>query len=89
MKRLPRVRVVVAFRAARSRLLRSLTGSIAVHGVLLAAVLIVPATRRSVTPIDDSMVVALAGPIAAAAAPSGGSAPAPKIKQAEAKPPPP
>jgi len=89
MRPLPRVRVVVAFRAARSRLARFLTGSIAVHGVLLAAVLIVPATRRSVTPIDDSMVVALAGPIAVAAAPSGGSAPAPKIKQAEAKPPPP
>ncbi len=76
MKRLPRVRVVVAFRAARSRLARSLTGSITVHGVLLAAVLIVPATRQRPVPIDDSMVVALVGPIAAATPPSGGPAPA-------------
>ncbi len=80
MKRLPRVRIVVAFRAARSRLAKFMTGSFAVHGVVLAAVLIVPATRRSVTPIDDSMVVALVGPIAAAAAPSGASASAPKIQ---------
>ncbi len=80
MKRLPRVRVVVAFRAARSRLTRFVTGSIAVHGVLLAAVLIVPATRQRAAPIDDSMVVSLVGPIAAATAPSGGavSAPAPR-----------
>ena len=91
MKRLPRVRVVVAFRAARSRLARFVTGSIAVHGVLLAAVLIVPATRHRATPIDDSMVVSLVGPIAAATAPSGGSvsAPAPKIKQAPPPPAPP
>ena len=89
MRRLRRVRVVVSFRAARSRLSRFLTGSIAVHGALLAAVLIVPATRRSVTPIDDTMVVALAGPIAVAAAPSGGPASVPKIKQAPVPAPPP
>lgn len=84
MKHLPRVRVVVAFRAARGHLARSLTGSMAVHGVLLAAVLVVPATRKRPVPIDDSMVVALVGPIAAATAPSGGSASAPvqKIKPA-------
>jgi len=83
MRRLPRVRIVVAFRAARSRLSRFMTGSIAVHGVLLAAVLIVPATRRRPTPIDDAMTVALVGPIATSTAPSGASAPAPKL----AKPP--
>ena len=87
MRRLPRLRVVVAFRTARSSLAKCLTGSIAVHGVLLAAVLIVPATRRHPTPIDDSMVVSLVGPIAPAAAPSGGSVSAPRIKPAPAPPP--
>jgi protein TonB len=85
------VRVVVAFRAAGSRLARFMTGSMAVHGMLLAAILIVPATRHRAAPIDDSMVVALVGPIAAAPAPSGGSlsAPAPKVKQAPPPPAPP
>jgi TonB family protein len=67
--RLPRLRVVVSFRVARPRLARSVTGSIAAHGALLAAVLVVPGTRHHVAPIDDTMVVALAGPIATAAAP--------------------
>ncbi len=89
MRRLPRLRVVVAFRTARSSLAKCMTGSIAVHGVLLAAVVIVPATRRHPTPIDDSMVVSLVGPIAPAAAPSGGSVSAPRIKPAPAPPPPP
>jgi len=92
MKALPRVRVVVAFRAARSHLARSMTGSIAVHGFLLAAILIVPATRQRPTPIDDSMTVALVGPIAASSAsvaPRGASAPAPKIAKPPAPTPPP
>jgi len=91
VRRPPRVRVVVAFRAAGSRLTRFVTGSFAVHGVLLAAILVVPATRHRAAPIDDSMVVSLVGPIAAASAPSGGSvaAPAPKLKQPPAPPPPP
>lgn len=76
MKRLPRVRIVVVFRAARGQLARFLTGSVAVHGALLTAVLIVPAARQRPVPIDDSMVVALVGPIPTATAPSGGSAPA-------------
>jgi protein TonB len=84
------VRVVVAFRAAGSRLTRFMTGSMAVHGVLLAAILIVPATRHRAAPIDDSMVVALVGPIAAPS-PIGGSvsAPAPKVKQTPQPPAPP
>jgi TonB family protein len=95
MKSFPRVRVVVAFRAARSRLTRFMTGSMAVHGVLLAAVLIVPATRHRPTPIDDSMTVSLVGPLATSTAPSGASAsapahaPAPKIAKPPAPAPPP
>jgi TonB family protein len=89
MKRRPRLRVVVSFRGFRSRLARSVGGSIAVHGALLAAVLIVPATRRHVTPIDDSMVVALAGPIASAPAPRAAAAAAEEVKPTPAPPPPP
>jgi TonB family protein len=89
MKRRPRLRVVVSFRGIRSRLARSVGGSIAVHGALLAAVLVVPATRRQVTPIDDSMVVALAGPIASAPAPRAAAAAADEVKPAPAPPPPP
>lgn len=70
MTRPRRVRVVIAFRATGSRLVRFVTGSFAVHSVLLAAVLIVPATQKRAVPIEDSMVVALAGPIAAAQAQS-------------------
>ena len=73
MKRPPRVRVVVAFRTVRSRLARFMTGSFAVHGALLAAILVVPATRNRARPIDDSMTVSLVGPIAASSAPSGAS----------------
>ncbi len=76
MKRRQRVRVVVSFRGARSRLARFTTGSIAVHGALLAAIVIVPASRHRVAPIEDSMVVALAGPIAAGPA-ARAAAPAP------------
>jgi protein TonB len=88
MKRRPRFRVVVSFRGIRSRLARSVGGSIAVHGALLAAVLIIPATRRHAAPIDDSMVVALAGPLVSAPA----QAPAPRAAAppaAEVKPAPP
>jgi protein TonB len=86
MRGRPRFRIVVSFRGIRSRLARSVGGSIAVHGALLAAVLIIPATRRHVTPIDDSMVVALAGPIASAPAPRA-AAPAAEVKPAPAPPP--
>jgi len=82
-RRRPRVRIVIAYRAARTRLARFMTGSVAVHGALLAAVLIVPSTRHRVTPIDDSMVVSLVGPIVEARAPSGGSVSAPTVKQAQ------
>jgi len=68
---LPRVRIVVSVRAVRSRLARFVSGSMAVHGILLLAILIVPATRRRAAPIEDSMVVALAGPIASSPAPKG------------------
>lgn len=80
MRSLPQVRVVVSFRAARSRLGRFLTGSIAVHGALMAAVLVVPATRHNVAPIEDTMVVALAGPMASAPAPRVGP-PAPQAPE--------
>ena len=85
----PRVRVVIAFRGLRSRLARALTGSIAVHGALLAAVLVVPATRHRVAPIDDKMVVALAGPLAVAAAPRAAAPPSDAVKPAPAPAPPP
>ena len=66
MKGLPRVRIVVAYRRARTRLARFVTGSVAVHAALLAVVLIVPSARHRATPIEDSMMVALVGPIASA-----------------------
>jgi len=74
MRRLPRVRVIVSFRASRSRLARFLTGSIAVHGTLLAAVLVVPSTRHRDAVIEDTLIVALAGPIVAAPAPRAAAA---------------
>jgi TonB family protein len=83
----PRLRVVVSFRGIRSRLARAVTGSIAVHGALLAAVLIIPATRHRVPPIDDRMVVALAGPIATAPA-ARAAAPAPEAAKPAPAPPP-
>jgi protein TonB len=83
----PRVRVVVSFRGVRSRLARSVSGSIAVHGALLAAVVIVPATRHRLPPIDDSMVVALAGPIAAAPAARAAAPVTDAVKPAPAPPP--
>lgn len=78
----PRLCVVVSFRAVRLRPARFVSGSIAVHGALLAAVLVVPATRHRVLPIDDSMVVALAGPIALSAAPSRRASAAPSVEPA-------
>lgn len=77
MKR-PRLRVVVRYRAIRSRLARFVGGSAAAHGVLLAVVLIVPLTRQRAAPIQDTMMVALAGPI------GGSSAPAPRAAAAAA-----
>jgi len=70
-------------------LARFLTGSMAVHGVLVAAILIVPTTRRRVPPIEDTMVVALAGPIASAPAARGGASAPPIVKPAPAPAPPP
>ena len=81
-----RVAVVVTFRAIRPRSARFVTGSLAVHGALLAAILIVPATRHRVTPADDAMVVALAGPIVETRAPGGPSSTAPAVKAAPAPP---
>jgi protein TonB len=88
MKRARRIRVVVSIRRARGRLSRFMTGSIAVHGVLLAAVLIVPATRHKAAPIDDTMVVALSGPLAESAPPPrAASASPPAAPQAPSPPP--
>ncbi len=74
MKKRRPLRVVIAFRSARSRLSRFLTGSLAVHGLLFAAIVVIPATHRLAMPIEDSMVVALAGPIAESVAPHAGPA---------------
>ena len=87
MKKPRRLRIVIAFRSARSSLSRFLTGSLAVHGLLFAAIVIIPATGRHAMPIEDSMVVALAGPIAESVAPHAGPSapatpPAPKPKEA-------
>jgi protein TonB len=68
MSRWRRVRVVVSFRGARLRLGgRFMTGSIAAHGLLLAAIVVIPMTHRTARPIEDAQVVALAGPIGAPA----------------------
>jgi protein TonB len=74
---------------------RFVTGSIAVHGVLLAGLFIVPATRRRAAPIDDAMTVSLSGPIAASATtgaaatmkPAVNPPPAPKAPPTPAPPP--
>jgi periplasmic protein TonB len=80
-----RLRVVVRFRAIRSRLARFVGGSAAAHGVLLAVVLIVPLTRQHAAPIQDTMTVALAGPIGGAGAPPArSSAPSAPAKAAPA-----
>ena len=64
-----RLRVVVRFRAARSRLARFVGGSAAVHGMLLAVVLVVPLSRHKTARVDDAMMVALAGPISSPTSP--------------------
>ncbi len=87
MRASPRLRVIVSLEAARSRLARFVTGSMAVHGLLLAAILVVPATRHRAAPIEDSMVVALAGPIAALPSPPGGAVAAQAAKPAPSPPP--
>ena len=89
MKAPPRLSVIVSFRAPRLRSTRFVTGSIAVHGALLAGVLVIPATRHRATPIDDAMVVSLAGPIAVSEAPRGSVATAPAVKPPPAPAPPP
>lgn len=83
MKRMPRMRIVIPLRAAGSRLTRFVSGSFAVHGALLAAALIIPATRHRAQPIDDTMVVALAGPLMQASAQASG---APAVAAAAAAP---
>ncbi len=75
MSRRPKLRIVVHIRAVRPRLVRFMTGSFAVHGLLFAAIVIVPATRRHAIPIEDTMVVALAGPIGAPPAARAAAAP--------------
>jgi protein TonB len=65
------------------------TGSIAVHGALLCGLLVIPATRHHAPPVDDAMVVALAGPIAVSEAPRGVAATAPAVKPPPAPAPPP
>lgn len=85
MTRGRRMRIVIPLYAAGSRLTRFVSGSFAVHGVLLAVALIVPATRHRAQPIDDTMVVALAGPLMLASAPASG-APAPAPAAAAPKP---
>jgi protein TonB len=76
MSRWRRIRVVVRFRGARLRLGRFMTGSLAAHGLLLAAIVVVPMTHRTTRPIEDAQVVALAGPI-------GGPPPAPQAQVAK------
>jgi periplasmic protein TonB len=88
MRARPRLSVVVSLPTPRPRSTRFVTGSIAVHGALLAGIFIVPATRHRATPIDDAMVVSLAGPIGASetqgaiavSKPAVNSPPAPKVK---------
>jgi protein TonB len=84
-----RLAIVVSLPVPRLRSTRFVTGSIAVHGALLAAILIVPATRHRAAPIDDAMVVALAGPIAAPQAPRGTTVTTPAAKPPPAPAPPP
>jgi TonB family protein len=82
---------VISLRAFRSRLTRFVSGSFAVHGVLLTVALIIPATRHRNAPIDDTMMVALAGPLMQAAAPAAGPAapaPAPAAEKPAPAPPP-
>lgn len=88
MRSLPRLRIVVSYRAARSRIARFVTGSIAVHGALLFAVLVVPMARHRAAPIPDTMVVALVGPVGAPPAIHVGTS-APPIAKPEPAPAPP
>ena len=87
MTRLPRVRVVLRFRAASGRLSRFVTGSLAVHGLFVAAILVAPLTHRRVAPIDDAMVVSLAGPLPRAASKAAAPAVAAPPPAAPAPPP--
>jgi protein TonB len=90
MSVLPRVRIVVPLRSITSRLARFMTGSMAVHALFVVVILVIPATRRRTPPIDDTMTVALAGPIASAAPAGGAEAPQPvKPPPAPAPTPPP
>jgi protein TonB len=80
----PRLRVVVRWRSARSRLARFVTGSLAAHGFLVAAILVLPMMRQAPQTFDDAMVVALAGPLPGPAAAPAPAAPpkAPEPKEA-------
>src|SRR5437867_2800985 len=89
MNRRGRLRVVIVLRNARGRLPRFLTGSFTVHGLFLAAILVIPATRHRAAPIEDTVVVALAGPIAAPSIPGPAAPPAAKTQAHPAPQPPP
>jgi TonB family protein len=89
MRGVPRLRVVVSFRRARGRLSRFVTGSVAAHAMLLAGVLVIPATRHKAMPIDDTMVVALSGPLTEPTAPRPAAASAPASQLAPPSAPPP
>ncbi len=89
MTRSRRLRIVISVRAARSRLTRFVSGSFAVHTVLLTVALVIPATRHRAAPIADTMVVALAGPLIQASAPAGNAQAAAPAKPAPAPAPPP
>ncbi len=86
MRSLPRFTIVVSYRQARSRLARFVTGSVAVHGALMFAILVVPMSRHRAEPISDAMVVALVGPIGAALPAHVGAA-APPVVRPEPAPP--
>jgi len=85
-------RIVVRVRAARGKLARFLGGSVVIHGLLLAALVVIPTTRHRTAPMEDSMVVALAGSLPSSAPASApAAAPAPRAPEPAApapKPPP-
>jgi periplasmic protein TonB len=85
-----RLVVVIRVGAGRSRWSRFVTGSAAAHAAVLAGILVVPLFHRAPRPMEDAMVVALAGPIGGApAARLPTSAPPPASPPAAAPAPPP
>ena len=88
MRRRRRIRIVVSFRRARYRLGRFVTGSLAVHGVLVAAIVVIPMVRTKPPLIENAQVVALAGPIGEPGPPASAKASAPAPPAPPAPPPP-